>query len=127
MIIALDFDGTLVENHPDFPQIGADNGALPWLLLGAQLGATYVLNTCRTDDVEADDWAYEMAWEWLQQHVADQLDVEHPDFDAHKVRAQLYIDDKALGAPLKIGTNGRPCIDWDVAGPALIAAIKARL
>lgn len=120
MLIALDFDGTLVENEEHFPDIGADNGARPWLEAAAALDVEFVLYTCRDNP-----WSHYPAAEWCELNLGD-LPWIHARQDPGKQRAQLYIDDKALGAPLKTGSNGRPCIDWKVAGPLMMAAIAAR-
>ena len=127
MIIALDFDGTLVENHPSYPQIGADNGAMPWLQRASSpqvnpfsygtLGVSFVLHTCRTGA------AWDAAVAWRNANVPSGITLKTLE-GGIKPRAQLYIDDKGLGAPTKIGANGRPCVDWSAAGPMMLDFIK---
>ena len=34
--------------------------------------------------------------------------------------ANLYIDDAALGVPLKQDSEGRPYVDWDIVGRMLL-------
>lgn len=121
MIIAIDFDGTLVENHPEFPGIGEDNGAGLWLGKAQQAGAQFVLFTCR------DGAAHVAATEWCARYLGNLGLTWISGIDGPgKQRAQLYVDDKALGAPLKQGRNGRPCVGWEVAGPLMLQAIYRR-
>jgi len=120
-VIAVDFDGTLVESR--FPGIGPDLGAVPWLRQAQALGARLVLWTCRYGTARYVD-----ARAWCGEHgLAFDLDmVELDDIDRlriGKVRAELYIDDHALGVPLRSDANGRPAVDWELAGPMLLERI----
>lgn len=107
--------------NPEFPGVGEDNGAGPWLVKASEIGARFVLFTCR------DGAAYAAAAEWCARYLGNLGLTWISGIDGPgKQHAQLYIDDKALGAPLKQGRNGRPCVDWGVAGPLMMQAIYRR-
>ncbi len=120
MIIAVDFDGTIVTH--DYPRIGRDIGAFPWLLDAKQQGAQFILLTMRSDKMAEDaiDYCAEQGLLfWSINHNPKQTEWTH----SSKVYANLYIDDAALGAPL-IRSTERPFMDWSWAGPILVKWIK---
>ncbi len=111
MRIALDFDGTVVENG-SYPKVGKElPGAIDTLLRIQELGAQIFLWTCRGGKEHAE------AEEFLQKRG---ILLHFPRFlqGAAKPVADLYIDDRALGAPLT--PKG---MNWAVFGPKLIASI----
>ena len=113
MRIALDFDGTVIANG-SYPGIGEElDGAIPTLLRIQELGARIFLWTCRGGK-ELDE-----AEEYLQTRG---ILLNHPQFlqGAAKPVADLYIDDRSLGAPLT--PKG---LDWRVVGPRLIEAVAS--
>ncbi len=96
-IIAVDFDGTLCENH--WPKIGRENKELLEVLsFLRQLGALSVLWTCR----EGED--LEMALEWCDARGLrfDAVNencpcvMEHFQWNTRKVHADEYWDDRAV-------------------------------
>ena len=113
MYIAVDFDGTCVTN--EYPKVGKDIGAVPVLKKLTDSGHKIILNTMRSGKELAD------AIKWF-------IDNDIPLFGANenptqkswttspKVHANLYIDDAALGCPLKMDSNlsDRPFVDWEV-------------
>ncbi|MBP3643621.1 MAG: hypothetical protein J6J22_03110 [Alistipes sp.] len=110
LVIAVDFDGTCVTH--DYPYIGSDIGAVPVLRELADAGYHLVLNTMRSGKLEKD------AVKWFKDNGIPLYGVNHnPDQKSWtaspKVYADLYIDDAALGIPLKTSpTSIRPYVDW---------------
>ena len=117
LVIAIDFDGTLVENESGYPAIGASAGAEAYLRRLDELGAERVLWTVRMGHALA------MATEWCAtmgipfQHV--NADPQHAD-QTPKIHAHVFVDDRAFGVPLRVGSNGRPVVNWRIVGPALL-------
>lgn len=110
MRIALDFDGTVVENG-SYPGIGEGLGAIPTLLRIQELGARIFLWTCRGGQELEDAQKY-----LLKRGIALNVPVFLP--GSEKPLADLYIDDRGLGAPLT--PKG---LDWQAVGPRLIASV----
>lgn len=111
MYIAVDFDGTCVTH--DYPNVGKDIGAVPVLRALNQNGHELILNTMR-DGSELLD-----AVIWFSDHYIPLFGInENPTqkswTKSPKVYAHLYIDDAALGCPLKYDPNfhSRPYVDW---------------
>jgi len=127
MIICVDFDGTLCEHK--YPEIGAPaKDAFYWLNQWRSAGATLILYTMRSDGPgarkslsEARDWCRAHGFEFnAYNHNPDQ----HNWTSSPKVYAHLYVDDAAFGCPLKDVPGGRPIVDWDAVGPAVLAKIR---
>lgn len=110
VVIAVDFDGTCVTH--DYPYIGSDIGAVPVLRELVDAGYNLVLNTMRSGRLEKD------AVKWFKENNIPLYGVNcNPDqkswTSSPKVFADLYIDDAALGIPLKTSqTSTRPFVDW---------------
>ena len=110
VVIAVDFDGTCVTH--DYPYIGSDIGAVPVLRELVDAGYNLVLNTMRSCRLEKD------AVKWFKENNIPLYGVNcNPDqkswTSSPKVFADLYIDDAALGIPLKTSqTSTRPFVDW---------------
>jgi hypothetical protein len=112
MYIAVDFDGTCVTH--EYPNIGKDIGAVPVLKKLTDSGYKIILNTMRSGKELA------AAIKWF-------IDNDIPLFGANenptqkswttspKVHAHIYIDDAALGCPLKNdpSISDRPYVDWE--------------
>lgn len=123
--IAVDFDGTCVMH--EFPDIGKDVPyAVDVLKALSSAGARLILWTMRSDKQSAiigspteTDAAY-----FLQHAVNWFAAKEIPLFgananpeqvswtDSPKAYAQIYIDDAALGCPLREIGHSRPYVDW---------------
>lgn len=115
-IIAVDFDGTVVDHR--YPDVGADAPCAVRVLLelvvpdGPEPPAKLILWTMRSGaELEA-------ARSWFAKRGIPLHGVnENPDqkswTTSPKAYAQVYIDDAAFGAPL-VHPDGfaRPCIDW---------------
>lgn len=113
MIIGIDFDGTCVTH--DYPEVGKDIGAVSVLKELVSNGHQFVLNTMRSGKELQD------AVDWFNSNGIPLYGVnENPTqkqwTTSPKVYAHLYIDDAALGCPLKIDENlsNRPFVDWEV-------------
>lgn len=105
MIIAVDFDGTLVRH--DFPRIGAEApNAFKVLRKLQEGGHKLILLTMRSEKYlqEAVDFCAERGVRfWAVNNNPEQGSWT----SSPKVYAQLYIDDMALGVPLSDGV-----VDW---------------
>lgn len=113
MYIAIDFDGTCVTH--DYPRIGKDIHAIPVLKKLVVNGHKLILNTMRSGK-ELDE-----AVNWFKENNIELFGInENPTqkrwTDSTKVYAHMYIDDAALGCPLKLdlSLSNRPFVDWEV-------------
>ena len=113
MDIAVDFDGTCVTH--DYPRVGKDIGAVPVLKKLTDSGHLLILNTMRSGK-ELDD-----AVQWFIDNDIPLYGVnENPTQKSWtaspKVYAHLYIDDAALGCPLKMdnAVSDRPFVNWEI-------------
>ncbi len=127
LIVAVDFDGTCVTH--EFPKVGREIGAAPVLKRMVEQGAKLILWTMRSDNRPATHARNGERMEnpnpltdavaWFEGHEIPLFGVQrNPTQDSWtsspKCYAKLYIDDAALGCPLKPGLKGeRPYVDWD--------------
>lgn len=110
VVIAVDFDGTCVTH--EFPKVGREVGAPRVLRRLVLEGASLILFTMRSGEHLLD------AEKWFAKHGIPLYGVNrNPTQDwteSPKAYAQIYIDDAALGAPLRKGLPGeRPFINWE--------------
>lgn len=111
MIIAVDFDGTCVKHK--YPLIGSDIGAQKTLMKLVNSGHQLILYTMRSGD------ELQEAINWFRKNKITLFSVNtNPSqktwTTSPKCYAQLYIDDAALGIPLKRDSNDeRPYVDWN--------------
>ena len=118
MIIGIDFDGTCVTH--EFPLVGNDIGAVPVLKKLVEKGHELILFTMRSHMlIDGVDYL-QAAIEWFEKHDIPLYGInENPDQHiwtcSPKPYCHLYIDDTALGCPLKIDfdISDRPFIDWE--------------
>lgn len=112
MIIAIDFDGTCVTH--EYPKIGKDIGAVPILKKLVEKGHKLILFTMRSGKL------LDEAVKWFEENDIELYGVnENPTqkewTNSPKAYAQLYIDDAALGCPIKRDKNGsRAYVDWEI-------------
>ncbi|MBR2352710.1 MAG: hypothetical protein IKA70_07255 [Alistipes sp.] len=110
LVIAVDFDGTCVTHQ--YPFLGEDIGAAPVLRELVENGHRIILYTMRSGKLEKE------AINWFKENGIKLYDVNrNPEqkqwTKSIKVHADLYIDDSALGIPLRRNdTAGRPFVDW---------------
>lgn len=111
MIIAVDFDGTCVEH--DYPYIGMDaEGAVDVLRELVAKGHRLILFTMRSGD------KLEAAVKWFKERKVELWSINtNPEqrewTESVKVYAHYYIDDSAVGCPIKfIDGVPRPVVDW---------------
>lgn len=111
-IIAVDFDGTLVEH--EFPAIGRKvKGAFETLKRLQAMGHRIILWTMRSGDPlqEAVDFCRR---EGLQFDGINVNPWQSTWTTSPKVYAHAYIDDAATGCPLIASASSvRPFVDWD--------------
>lgn len=110
MIIALDFDGTVVTH--EYPYVGDDIGAVPVLKELIAAGHQLILFTMRSGKLLDDALA------WFERNGIELYAVnENPEqkswTSSTKVHANIYIDDCALGCPIRFEDGvRRPFVDW---------------
>lgn len=119
IVLGLDVDSTIVTH--EYPQMGEDLGAVPWLKLAMEKYPTLVimLNTMRDgpDLLLAKTWLEERGipvWA-LNNHPTQSRWTTSP-----KPYAHLYVDDRAVGVPLRSDR----CINWAQFGPMLLAWLQ---
>lgn len=114
MIIAIDFDGTCVTN--DYPQIGKEIGAVPVLKKLVDRGHKLLLLTNRDGETlrDAVGWFEKNA---IPLYAVNRNPGQYRFSKSPKIYANLYIDDTALGAPLRTDSkvSKKPFIDWKIA------------
>ncbi len=146
MDICIDFDGTCVSH--EFPRIGKDIGAVPVLKALVEKGHNLILFTMRSNqskDLPEGGREYTLyladAVDWFKKKDIPLFGIqENPNqktwTSSPKAYGQMYIDDAALGIPLKMdkcsnvdcvnvvvkpsdcpickgrGVIGRPYVDW---------------
>ena len=129
MTIAVDFDGTCVSH--EFPLVGNDIGSVQVLKKLVDAGHNLILWTMRSDkknvskegpiqenrDLSLDYLT--QAIEWFKTNDIKLYGIQrNPTQDrwttSPKCFAEIYIDDAALGCPLKYdeSISGRPFVDW---------------
>lgn len=119
--ICVDFDGTCVTH--DYPKVGKDIGAAKVLRKLVENGHKLILWTMRCDS-EVESGLFESgltdAVNWFNQNQIPLYGIQrNPTQDtwtkSPKAYAQLYIDDAALGCPLKYNKemSDRPFVDWE--------------
>lgn len=132
MIIAIDFDGTCVTH--EFPKVGREIGAAPVLRELVKNGHQLVLFTMRSnvenpqvfgkdkdhllDNVPSGNYLDD-AVNWFKENGIELYGIQsnptqHTWTTSPKAYAQLYIDDAALGCPLRhsVTVSNRPFVDW---------------
>lgn len=136
MVIAIDFDGTLVEN--DFPAVGKPlPGAIDVIKELQELGHRFILLTMRDDDHYCDpttgkckDYSFTITGKDIDTPSCLQDAIDYCNNNgivlwginrnptqwkwssSKKVYADIYIDDQAFGIPTFTASNGRPAVDW---------------
>lgn len=129
MIVAIDFDGTIVDHR--FPRVGSPApGAIEWMRRFQELGAKLILWTMRSDGREDGGNYLTDALNHCRTYGIEFWGVNgNPEqkewTGSPKAYAHLYIDDAAFGCPM-IQPDGfaRPCVDWAAVGPVVESRLK---
>ena len=117
MIIAVDFDGTCVTH--EYPEIGKSIGAERVLRALVKNGHQIVLCTMRGHKPHDGRDLLQEAIDWFKDNGIELYGVNKTPFqhtwtDSPKPYAHLYIDDAALGCPIKYGDiSERPFANWE--------------
>lgn len=118
MIIAVDFDGTCVTHA--FPEVGKDIGAIPVLKALVAKGHRLILYTMRDDRKYKGHHPLNESIQWftkngIELYCFNSNPTQGTWSKSPKVFAHLYIDDAALGIPLKFDEqmSERPFVDWE--------------
>ena len=115
--IVLDFDGTVVKHR--YPDIGEDVGAIPVLRRLVKNGHRLILCSMRSRNSDGVD-TLQPAIQWFKDNNIPLYGInENPDqkewTSSPKIYGEIYIDDAAIGAPLKKDdSDAPPFIDWGV-------------
>lgn len=115
--ICVDFDGTMVSH--EFPKIGKDIGAWPWLRKIMAAGGKIILFTMRSGDY-LDIAVSECHKNGVGLFGVNVNPTQHHWTDSPKAYGNVYVDDAALGVPLVQPSIGRPYVDWNKVGPMLL-------
>ena len=112
MVIAIDFDRTCVTK--DYPYIGKGIGAVPVLKKIVEKGHRIILYTMRDNERLKD------AEQWFESNNIPLWGVNNNPAQnrwssSPKIYAHLYIDDAALGVPLKFNKKISDAyfVDWE--------------
>jgi len=127
MEICIDFDGTCVTH--EFPKVGKDIGAVPVLKKLIEAGHNLILFTMRSNRAVLNETGdpsimdvtgmfLDDAVNWFKENDIPLYGInENPTqknwTSSPKAHGQLYIDDAALGCPLKMVNMFTQCVDWD--------------
>lgn len=121
--ICVDFDGTCVTH--DYPRVGHDIGAIPVLKKLVKQGYKLILFTMRSDKGVKEgmfESGLSDAVKWFADNDIPLFGIQtnptqHFWTESPKAYGQIYLDDAALGAPLKFDEeiSDRPFYDWDKA------------
>lgn len=99
MIFAIDFDGTLVENHPTtFEIVAPKMEVIETVKKVKEAGHIIILWTCRLGDrlEEAINFCKKYGLEFDYHNENSLAAKEHPFGDTRKIYADFYLDNKAL-------------------------------
>lgn len=128
MVLAIDFDGTCVTH--EFPKVGKDIGAQYVLGKLINKGHQLILYTMRSDRPNKGDTGdstiqdvsgnfLQDAVEWFKKNNIPLYGIQYNPTQqnwttSNKCYAQLYIDDAALGCPLKKNRkfSNKPFVNW---------------
>ena len=126
MYLCIDFDGTMVDHT--FPNVGAPvPNAVEWVKLFQTKGADIILLTVRCDSFERKHLQEAVSYMTGNDITLFGIN-DNPaqkDFSlSPKAWGHIYIDDAAFGCPLILPEGfGRPCVDWNKVGPAVLSKI----
>lgn len=109
IVVAIDFDGTVVKHC--YPEIGQEiPGAIDTMKWLMAKGAKIILYTMRSDK-SLDEAVNFLNNKDIKLYGINRNPAQHWT-NSPKVYANIYIDDAALGCPLICPKNERPYVDW---------------
>jgi len=133
MEICIDFDGTCVTH--EFPKVGKDIGAVPVLKKLIEAGHNLILFTMRSNRpvlnetgdpsiMDVTGMFLDDAVNWFKEngiplHGINENPTQKNWTSSPKAHGQLYIDDAALGCPLRTTYSDNlenmftQCVDWE--------------
>lgn len=133
-IIAVDFDGTIVDRvYPD-PELNPVPYAIEWLKKFQSLDVKIILSTLRSKkhlNYETNEMEDRLtpAIDFLKSHdihifAANKLPGQKDWTSSTKIAADVIIDDTSVGCPL-IHPPGfkNPCVDWKIVGPETLTRL----
>lgn len=126
MIIAIDFDGTLAEHK--YPKIGREvPGAIASCKEFQSRGVKLILWTMRSGDrlKEAVEWCKERGLEfWAINENPNQQEWTN----SNKQYANMYVDDSAVGCPLKESKEmgAKDYVDWEIVRKIILERLEKR-
>jgi len=112
-IIGIDFDGTCVTH--EYPNVGKDIGAQRVLKRILENKHKLILNTMRSEINKLDEALNWFNINEIELYGVNKNKTQFTWTRSPKVHCQLFIDDAALGCPLKYDPeiSERPFVDWD--------------
>lgn len=116
MIIGIDFDGTCVSH--EFPYVGKDIGSVQVLKKLVENGHQLILWTMRSDSSKGLFLAAAVKWfaeNEIPLYGIQTNPTQSSRTSSPKAYCDMYIDDAALGCPLKkdIEISSRGFVDWE--------------
>ena len=124
MIIGIDFDGTCVSH--EFPYVGKDIGSVPVLKKLVENGHQLILWTMRSDSSKGLFLAAAVKWfadNEIPLYGIQTNPTQSEWTSSPKAYCEMYIDDAALGCPLKkdIEISSRGFVNWEKVEEILIS------
>lgn len=126
LIVGVDFDGTVVTH--DFPHIGKDIGAIPYLRQLNALGVKLILHTMRSDE-KLEEAATFLKNQGVELWGLNMNPEQKSWTNSTKPYCNIFVDDAALGCPLAFNPkiSNRNFVDWKIVGPQLLNWAKMEL
>ncbi len=132
--LGIDFDGTIVDHQ--FPDVGPEvPGAIAWMKCWQQAGASLILWTMRSNGrtgmgkesgpvlTDAVEFCRNRGVEFF---AVNENPTQASWTTSPKIYAHVYVDDAAIGCPLRNNprSGGQPYVDWAVVGPQVLVMIE---
>jgi hypothetical protein len=123
LVIAVDFDGTVVFH--DYPNVGDPvPHALYYLKKIQDTGIKIILYTMRSEEY-LDDAVKYLTGNGIKLFGVNENPTQSEWTTSTKIYSHLYIDDAAFGCPLihNPKNSHRPYVDWSIVGPTILRDI----
>lgn len=128
MIVAVDFDETIVRpvDHNNPSSWVEVEGAFKWMKQLQEAGLKLILWTVRTNRPDGKNML-EQAVHYCKErgvefYAVNKIPTRPEDWRSPKIKACIFIDDRAVGCPLL--PDG--VVDWETAGPAALRLLEAK-